>query len=104
MSAVMMCGALVTLLMATAAATPAAGPDMARPRGRRRASPTVMEPPPECTRSSGLWSPGCLSSSSSSSMPANAPETYAFRTANVVRSYSRMAGCRTAPETTGRSG
>ena len=60
---------------ATQAATPAAGPEAARPSGRRLASETVIEPPPEWTSSNGTRMPIARSVLSRSSMPPSAPET-----------------------------
>ena len=58
---------------ATAAATPAAGPDAASRIGTRRASSTVIEPPPECTSSTGARSPSEARRAASPSTPASAP-------------------------------
>jgi hypothetical protein len=104
MSQVMRWSMPVAAPTSTDAATPAAGPESARPSGWRRASATVIDPPAELTSSSGTGSPRRASSASRSSMPPSAPDTYAFNTVWVVRSYSRIVGWRSDPATTARSG
>ena len=83
-----------------AAAAPAAGPDCARPIGTARAPATVVAPPLECVSTIGTVRPASPRRAASGSSQSNALPTYAFSSANCVRSYSRMTGASSEPKIT----